>query len=90
MVCLAGGRPGALVAPSDRQSLWTAPEERGAFEGALLILDSVRGAEAAKSLGARRVVPAHYDSRAHFKEGRHEIETAFTEAGPADRLGFAR
>ncbi|OQD56662.1 Zn-dependent hydrolase [Streptomyces phaeoluteigriseus] len=61
-----------------------------AFDGALLTLDSAQGAEAAKLLGARRVVPAHYDSWDHFKEGRHEIEAAFTEAGLTDRLDFAR
>ncbi|MEU0117512.1 MBL fold metallo-hydrolase [Streptomyces bobili] len=61
-----------------------------AFDGALLTLDSAQGAEAAKLLGARRVVPGHYDSWAHFKEGRHEIEAAFTEAGLADRLDLSR
>ncbi|MFD5268262.1 MBL fold metallo-hydrolase [Streptomyces sp. NPDC058335] len=61
-----------------------------AFDGALLTLDSALGAEAAKTLGARRVVPAHYDSWAHFQEGRTEIQAAFTEAGLADRLDFAR
>ncbi|MFH8900542.1 MBL fold metallo-hydrolase [Streptomyces coeruleorubidus] len=61
-----------------------------AFDGALLTLDSAQGAEAAKLLGARRIVPAHFDSWAHFKEGRHEIEAAFTYAGLADRLVFAR
>ncbi|TDC82644.1 MBL fold metallo-hydrolase [Micromonospora sp. KC606] len=61
-----------------------------AFDNALLTLDSAQGAEAAKMLGARRVVPAHFDSWAHFKEGRNEIEAAFTEAGLADRLDFAR
>ncbi|MGW0472291.1 MBL fold metallo-hydrolase [Streptomyces coeruleorubidus] len=61
-----------------------------AFDGALLTLDSAQGAEAAKLLGARRIVPAHFDSWAHFKEGRHEIEAAFTHAGLADRLDFAR
>lgn len=61
-----------------------------AFEGALLTLDSAQGAEAAKLLGARRVVPAHFDNWAHFKEGRNEIEAAFTEAGLTDRLDFAR
>ena len=30
------------------------------------------------------------DGWAQFKEGRHEIETAFTEAGLADRRDFAR
>ncbi|MDQ0604552.1 L-ascorbate metabolism protein UlaG (beta-lactamase superfamily) [Streptomyces canus] len=61
-----------------------------AFDGALLTLDSAQGAEAARILGARRVVPAHFDSWAHFKEGRNEIEAAFAEAGLADRLHFAR
>jgi L-ascorbate metabolism protein UlaG (beta-lactamase superfamily) len=61
-----------------------------AFDGALLTLDSAQGAEAARILGARRVVPAHFDSWAHFKEGRNEIEAAFAEAGLADRLDFAR
>ncbi|WNM35738.1 MBL fold metallo-hydrolase [Streptomyces sp. Li-HN-5-11] len=61
-----------------------------AFDNALLTLDSALGAEAAKILGARRVVPAHYDSWAHFQEGRKEIEAAFSEAGLADRLDFAR
>jgi L-ascorbate metabolism protein UlaG (beta-lactamase superfamily) len=61
-----------------------------AFDNALLTLDSAQGAEAAKLLGARRVVPAHFDSWAHFKEGRDEIKAAFAEAGLADRLDFAR
>ncbi|CBG71444.1 MULTISPECIES: MBL fold metallo-hydrolase [Streptomyces] len=61
-----------------------------AFDGALLTLDSVQGAEAAKTLGARRVVPAHFDSWAHFTEGRKEIETAFADAGLAGCLDFAR
>jgi L-ascorbate metabolism protein UlaG (beta-lactamase superfamily) len=61
-----------------------------AFDNALLTLDSAQGAQAAQILGARRVVPAHFDSWAHFKEGRSEIEAAFTEAGLADRLDFAR
>ena len=61
-----------------------------AFDGALLTLDSAQGAEAARILGARRVVPAHFDGWAHFKEGRNEIEAAFAEAGLADRLHFAR
>ncbi|MEU2265515.1 MBL fold metallo-hydrolase [Streptomyces olindensis] len=61
-----------------------------AFDGALLTLDSAQGAEAARTLGARRVVPAHFDSWAHFTEGRKEIETAFTDAGLAGCLDFAR
>jgi L-ascorbate metabolism protein UlaG (beta-lactamase superfamily) len=60
------------------------------FDNGLVTLDSTQGAEAAQLLGARRAIPAHFDSWAHFKEGRAEIEAAFTEAGLADRLDFAR
>lgn len=52
----------------------------------LLVLDSVQAAEAATILGARRVVPVHYDSWAHFTESRADIVAAFTAAGLADRL----
>ncbi|MEV8633077.1 MBL fold metallo-hydrolase [Streptosporangium sp. NPDC051023] len=56
------------------------------FDGALIVLDSAQAAEAAKVLGARRVVPVHYDSWAHFTEGRAEVVAAFTTAGLVDRL----
>jgi L-ascorbate metabolism protein UlaG (beta-lactamase superfamily) len=56
------------------------------FDGALLTLDSAGAADAAKILGARRVVPAHFDSWAHFREGGRELVDAFTTAGLRDRL----
>ncbi|MET0234998.1 MAG: MBL fold metallo-hydrolase [Kibdelosporangium sp.] len=56
------------------------------FDGALIVLDSAQAAEAAKILGARRVVPVHYDSWAHFTEGRAELVAAFTDAGLIERL----
>ena len=56
------------------------------FDGALIVLDSAQAAEAAQILGARRVVPVHYDSWAHFTEGRDDLVAAFTAAGLADRL----
>lgn len=56
------------------------------FNGAPLVLDSAQTAEAAKLLDARRVVPVHYDSWAHFTEGRDDLVAAFAEAGLADRL----
>ncbi|MEU8106591.1 hypothetical protein AB0C18_23010 [Nonomuraea muscovyensis] len=59
------------------------------FDGAPLVLDSAQAAEAAKILGARRVVPVHYDSWAHFTEGREDLVAAFTAAGLADRLQLA-
>ncbi|MFB6942995.1 MBL fold metallo-hydrolase [Streptomyces sp. NPDC060286] len=56
------------------------------FDGSLIVLDSTQTAEAAGILGARRVVPVHYDSWAHFTEGRDELVAALTAAGLADRL----
>ncbi|GGS98840.1 hypothetical protein GCM10010222_45710 [Streptomyces tanashiensis] len=49
-------------------------------------VDSARAAEAAGILGARRVVPVHYDGWAHFTEGADELVAAFAAAGPADLL----
>jgi len=56
------------------------------FDGALIVLDSAQAADAARILGARRVVPVHYDGWAHFTEGRDELIAAFTDAGLLDRL----
>ncbi|WP_131738122.1 MBL fold metallo-hydrolase [Actinomadura roseirufa] len=56
------------------------------FDGAPIVLDSVQAAEAARVLGARRVVPVHYDSWAHFTEGHDDLVAAFTDAGLLDRL----
>ncbi|WP_405680532.1 MBL fold metallo-hydrolase [Streptomyces sp. NBC_00868] len=63
-----------------------APRFPVVFDGALIVLDSAQAAEAATILGARRVVPVHYDSWAHFTEGRDDLVAAFTAAGLADRL----
>ncbi|MER5730671.1 MBL fold metallo-hydrolase [Streptomyces sp. NPDC002138] len=56
------------------------------FGGETLVLDSAQAAEAAEILGARQVVPVHYDSWAHFTEGREDLVAAFAAAGLADRL----
>ncbi|MFG2004575.1 MBL fold metallo-hydrolase [Spirillospora sp. NPDC048911] len=63
-----------------------APRFTVLFDNALIVLDSAQTAEAAQILGARRVVPVHYDSWAHFTEGRDELVAAFTAAGLLDRL----
>ncbi|MFF5279314.1 MBL fold metallo-hydrolase [Streptomyces sp. NPDC000133] len=74
-------------APVDTAILFAgAPRFSVVFDGELIVLDSAQAAEAAKILGARRVVPVHYDSWAHFTEGRDELVAAFTTAGLADRL----
>jgi L-ascorbate metabolism protein UlaG (beta-lactamase superfamily) len=63
-----------------------APRFAGLFDGAPLVLDSAQAAEATKILGARRVVPVHYEGWAHFTEGRDDLEAAFAAAGLSDRL----
>ncbi|WP_329158535.1 MBL fold metallo-hydrolase [Streptomyces sp. NBC_01717] len=63
-----------------------APRFPSLFAGACIVLDSAQAAEAATILDARRVVPVHYDSWAHFTEGREELVAAFTAAGLAARL----
>ncbi|MCE6999234.1 MBL fold metallo-hydrolase [Saccharothrix sp. S26] len=56
------------------------------FDGGLIVLDSAQAARAAEILGARQVVPVHYDSWTHFTEGRDDLVAAFTAAGLLDRL----
>ncbi|WP_369393629.1 MBL fold metallo-hydrolase [Streptomyces sp. CG1] len=77
-------------APIDTAILFAgAPRFPVLFDNQLIVLDSAQAAEAAQILRARRVVPVHYDSWAHFTEGRQELVTAFTAAGLADRLELA-
>ncbi|MGW5862605.1 MBL fold metallo-hydrolase [Streptomyces sp. NPDC055239] len=77
----------ARFGPVDTAVLFAgAPRFPFLFEGAPIVLDSAQAAEATKILGARRVVPVHFDSWAHFTEGRTELVVAFTAAGLADRL----
>jgi L-ascorbate metabolism protein UlaG (beta-lactamase superfamily) len=51
------------------------------YRGRALTLDARRGAAASAVLGARLVIPAHYDSWAHFSEGLVDVEQAFDDAG---------
>ncbi|MFC9248067.1 MBL fold metallo-hydrolase [Streptomyces sp. NPDC057136] len=60
------------------------------YDGGLLVLDSTQAAHAAQLLDARRVVPVHYDSWAHFTEGHEKLAAAFTAAGLADRLDWGQ
>jgi L-ascorbate metabolism protein UlaG (beta-lactamase superfamily) len=47
---------------------------------------SAQAAEAAALLGARAVVPVHYDGWRHFTEGADELRAAFEAAGLSERL----
>ncbi|NSC19798.1 MBL fold metallo-hydrolase [Streptomyces albus subsp. chlorinus] len=83
------GETAERFGPVDTAILFAgAPRFSVLFDGALIVLDSAQAAEAARILGARRVVPVHYDSWAHFTEGRPELVAAFTDAGLLDRLDF--
>ncbi|ATL81312.1 MBL fold metallo-hydrolase [Streptomyces malaysiensis subsp. malaysiensis] len=67
-----------------------APRFPNLFDNQLIVLSSAQAAEAAHILDADRVVPVHYDSWAHFTEGRDDLAAAFTAAGLADRLDWGR
>jgi L-ascorbate metabolism protein UlaG (beta-lactamase superfamily) len=53
-----------------------------------LTMDGTQAARAAKALGARTIVPIHYDGWSHFREGggRAAAERAFEAAGLRDRV----
>ncbi|MFE0459663.1 MBL fold metallo-hydrolase [Kitasatospora sp. NPDC058965] len=77
------------LGPVDTAVIFAGAARTKLFDGALLTLDSALAAEAAAVLGARRVVPVHFDSWAHFTEGREQLLAAFERAGLADRLDLA-
>jgi L-ascorbate metabolism protein UlaG (beta-lactamase superfamily) len=52
----------------------------------LYTFDGPQAARAAIALGARTVVPLHYDGWEHFRETRAGCEGAFAAAGIADRV----
>ncbi|MET7617514.1 MBL fold metallo-hydrolase [Streptomyces sp. NPDC005408] len=53
---------------------------------AYLTLPSAAAAEAARILGARQVVPLHFEHWGHFSQGPETLTEAFAEAGLDDRL----
>lgn len=59
------------------------------FDGAYLTLSSDRTAEAAKRLGARAVLPVHFEGWTHFTQGADALRAAFAGNGIAGRLVLA-
>jgi L-ascorbate metabolism protein UlaG (beta-lactamase superfamily) len=59
------------------------------FDGAYLTLSSERAAEAAKILGARAVVPVHFEGWTHFTQGADALRAAFAGNQLTDRLALA-
>jgi L-ascorbate metabolism protein UlaG (beta-lactamase superfamily) len=56
------------------------------FDGAYLTLSSDHAADAAKILGARVVIPLHFEGWSHFTQGAAQLESAFRGNGIGDRL----
>jgi L-ascorbate metabolism protein UlaG (beta-lactamase superfamily) len=53
---------------------------------AYLTLPSDAAAEAAEMLGARMIVPIHFEGWAHFTQGGDTLKSAFARRGLSDRL----
>jgi L-ascorbate metabolism protein UlaG (beta-lactamase superfamily) len=77
------------LGPVDTAVLFAGAVRTDVLDRALLTLDSAQAAEAARILGARRIVPVHFDSWAHFTEGREQLVDAFTTAGLIGRVELA-
>ena len=76
-------------APVDTAIMFAgAPSSPMLFGGKPVVFDSTQAAEASGILGARRIVPVHFEGWAHFTEGRDDLHDAFTAAGLADRLDW--
>ena len=56
------------------------------FDGAYLTLSADHAADVAQILGARVVVPLHFEGWTHFTQGARELEAAFSGNGIRDRL----
>ena len=56
------------------------------FDGAYLTLSAERAVEAARILGARAIVPVHFDGWTHYTQGSDDLRAAFAAAGLSDRL----
>lgn len=56
------------------------------FDGAYLTLSADHAADVARILGARVVIPLHFEGWAHFTQGAPELEAAFSGNGIRDRL----
>ena len=72
--------------PVDVAILFAGAARTALLDGAYLTLTSVQAAQAAVVLGARHVVPLHFEGWAHFSQGRDTLDSAFTAAGIRDRL----
>ena len=72
--------------PVDVAILFAGAARTALLDGAYLTLTSTQAARAAVVLGARHVVPLHFEGWAHFSQGRDTLHSAFTAMGVRDRL----
>jgi L-ascorbate metabolism protein UlaG (beta-lactamase superfamily) len=56
------------------------------FDGAYLTLSAERAVEAARVLGARAVIPVHFNGWTHYTQGSDDLRAAFAAGGMSDRL----
>lgn len=56
------------------------------FDGAYLTLSADHAADVSRILGARVVIPLHFEGWTHFTQGARELEAAFSGSGIRDRL----
>jgi hypothetical protein len=66
--------------------LFTGAARTALLDGAYLTMTSAQAALAAVVLGARHVVPLHFEGWAHFSQGRDTLDSAFTAVSLRDRL----
>ena len=74
------------VGPIDIAVLFAGGARTPLVGDAYLTLPSDGAAMAARILGARHIVPLHFEHWAHFTQGPDTLVPAFTQAGLADRL----
>jgi len=72
--------------PVDVAILFAGAARTALLDGAYLTLTSTQAAQAAVVLGARHVVPLHFEGWTHFSQGRDTLDRAFTATGVRDRL----
>ena len=69
------------LGPFDAALLFAGAARTPLAGGAYLTLTSDQAAAAARTLGARHVIPLHFEGWAHFTENREELRAAFDRAG---------
>lgn len=72
--------------PVDFALLFAGAARTPLLDGAYLTLTSNEAAQAAVALGARHVVPLHFEGWEHFSQSRDTLSSAFADAGIGDRL----